>query len=102
MKKFRTINQKDQAIDLFQDNVAQAFEDILPKEIINGVLLKDIDLLNAVINQVEHKLGRDPLGYFPVKIRNGFAVLSDNDGSQPSKFLYISSSVTCNVDMWVF
>lgn len=104
MRKFKTLNHKDQTVDLMQDNISQVFDQILPKEILDGRLLKNIALSDSGTNVIEHGLGRELIGWIPVRSRDGFCVCIDLQDSSPmtDKFLYLQSIAICEVDFWVF
>ena len=50
-----------------QDQIEQSVTPIAESEIVDGNLIKEIDLTTSADNLVEHKLGREPLGWIVVR-----------------------------------
>jgi hypothetical protein len=50
-----------------QDHIAQSIAPLAESEVVDGNLIKEIDLTTSADNLVEHKLGREPLGWIVVR-----------------------------------
>jgi len=50
-----------------QDHLEQVLTPLTNSSIVDGVYIKEIDLTVSVDNLVEHKLGREPLGWIVVR-----------------------------------
>lgn len=97
LKKVGT-DQKDLA--KVQDNLEEFVKPIVSSEIIDGLLLKNV-VLQSGENKVEHKLGREPIGWMIVNKSATADVWSS--ASQLSKsILVLNSSATVTLTLWVF
>lgn len=98
MKLFRKIKTSTNDVMQLQNQVEQVLNPITKKEILDGVLLKDIIVTTAGID-VEHALLRQPLGW----------ILVDNQADATvyrtfwsDRILTLSSSATTTISIWVF
>ena len=93
-----------------QDNIEQSVNPILNAQIINGIYLKEIDLTASVDNLIEHKLGREPLGWFVVRKFAAIDIyesLTDSDGNNYNRKKFINFQIPgttsmSNVYFWIF
>ena len=94
---------KDPDVQKFQQNVENAIEPIIRKEIIDGILLKKVCLEPGVANEVKHGLGRAPQGWIVVRKRADARIWDVQDfNNNPSKTLSIAVSHSVTVDLWIF
>lgn len=85
--------------ELYQSRLKAILDPIIALPIINGLLLKNIALINGV-TIVNHKLAKQMTGW----------IIVDQDAkaniyrSQPlsDKTLTLTSDAACNVSLWVF
>ena len=103
IKFIKKVNTTIQDLYQTQENVEQVLTPILNSPIIDGVLVKDVDVgtSDTVVN---HKLGRSPLGWIVVK-RNENAVIyeSATTNNNRDKFLILkASSATTDTYFWIF
>jgi len=100
---FRKIGTESFELKQVQENVEQTFKQILTNPLINGVLLRDVQLTTGSTNLVQHKLGRKALGYIVTK-RSANATVFDADSKTvvEQNFLKLSTSANVTVDLWVF
>lgn len=91
-------------INTVQDNVAEALGQLLGKDALDSKLLKDITLLPGITNKVSHGLGRKLQGYIVVRNHGGYAVLTDQQDTNPSTnlLLYLTTPALVKVDLLVF
>ena len=100
LKKIGTSTQELQKV---QQNIENAIEPIIRKEIIDGVLLKKVCLENGVSNEIKHGLGRPPQGWIIVRKRADARIWDVQDfNNNPSKTLSIAVSHAVTVDIWIF
>lgn len=91
-----------------QDNIEQSVNPVIDAQIINGVYLKEIDLTGSADNLIEHKLGREPLGFIVVrKFAAGdiYESLTDSSGNSYDRKKFINFQVgtsMSNVYFWIF
>lgn len=86
-----------------QENTQNAIKQIINKEIIDGILLKNVCLHAEQITDVEHGLGREPLGYIVTRRRADARVWDLQDFNRnKSRTLAIVASHDVTVDLWIF
>ncbi len=105
-KAFRKIRVKDQQLDDVQTNVANTIAPVLRSLIVDGVLIKSIDLVSGV-NRVNHTLGRLPEGWLIVDRNNASTVFKTVPTSAAntitdSSTISLTSSGTVTVSIWFF
>ena len=105
------VNPKDPmagVLNSVQDHIAQSITPLAESEIVDGNLIKEIDLTTGADNLIEHKLGREPLGW--IVVRKFAAVdiyesLTDSSGSSYDRKKFITFQVGTNmtdVHFWIF
>ncbi len=99
----KQIDPENQSITQTQSNVNTAVRQIANSPIIDGVLIKNIDVgtTDTVIN---HKLGREPLGWIIVrKNEAGEIYESTTVNNNRDKFLLLrGSTATTDTNFWIF
>ena len=106
LRAFRKIRVKDQQLDDVQTNVANTLTPVLKSLIVDGVLIKDIDLVSGV-NRINHTLGRVPEGWIIVD-RNTTATVFKTipttaaNTITDSSTISLTSSGTVKVSIWFF
>lgn len=100
---FRKIGTESFELKQVQENIEQTFKSVLSNPLLDGVLLSDIGLTTGSPNMVEHKLGRQPLGYIVVK-RSAAATISDVKSEKvvEQNFLKLNTSTNVTISLWVF
>jgi len=103
IKKTRTINTKDLDLSKVQDNLTYAIDTIGSKEIIDGIVLKNINLLSSGPNVINHKLGRGLVGWYIIRKRANSDIWDSQD-TNPTQAISLILNCTNNVtvDIWVF
>lgn len=87
----------------FQDNVNETFGSILGSQILDGVLLTDIELTTGVSNNIEHKLGREIIGYIIVKKNANSIIWDSQDTNKLSNLtLVLNCSANVKISLWIF
>lgn len=99
MKKYKKLSSLDPVVKQLQENIEQAINPVLTKEIINGILIKDIVLTTGSVDKVNHKLGRNPIGYIVVK-RNANSVIWES--AMDSRTISLNCSANVTVTLWIF
>jgi hypothetical protein len=100
---FKKIGTDNFELKQVQENTEQALESLLNNPILNGVLLRSVQLTTGSPSLVEHKLGRKPLGYLVTK-RNANATIYDTETTSVAEqnFLKLNTSANVTVDLWIF
>lgn len=99
--RFKQIKSADYELMKVQDNVNSALIPVLTAQIIDGQVLKGITLVSGVDNTVNHRLGRDLVGYIVIR-KNANAAVWDSTSATPALTLILQTSVNCTVDLYVF
>lgn len=100
---FRRIRAKDPDLKSVQDAVAFVFQDITPKEILDGRVIKNVSLNSSTATVVEHGLGRAPIGYIGIKANAPANIYDTQDSNpSPSATLQLKADAAVTVSLWVF
>ena len=103
VKQFKKIGIQDKDTNKLQNNIEIALKPVLNSQIIDGVLLKCVDLDPLLRNEVAHKLGRAPLGFIVVRKRADSRIWDLQDTNPAStRTLTLACSHLVQVDLWVF
>ena len=99
----KQIDPQNQSVTQTQSNVNTALKQIANSAIIDGVLIKNIDVGTAD-TIVNHKLGREPLGWIVVrKNEAGEIYESSTVNKNRDKFLILrGSTATTDTNFWIF
>ena len=99
----KQIDPENQSITQTQSNVNSAVKQIANSPIIDGVVIEDIDVGTAD-TVVNHKLGREPLGWIIVrKNEAGEVYESTTVNNNRDKFLLLrGSTATTDTNFWIF
>ncbi len=95
---FRKLVTADSALSRLQDTLTEVFNWIRRREVLDGILLKNIDIATSS-TAVNHGLGRAPEGYIVVRANAGATV---HQISANSSALNLQASTSVTVDLWVF
>ncbi len=100
---FKKIRTQSPAIEYFQSSTNAVFADIVNREILDGILLRDIPLLTGQTNLVNHKLQRKAVGYIVVRNNANSVVYDSQDtNDHPNLSLALLCSADTTVSLWVF
>lgn len=103
LTNLKKVGLKDPESQKLQQNVENAIEPIIRKEIIDGVLIKDVCLRAGISNEVKHALGRIPQGWIVVRKRADARIWDIQDHNRnPSKTLALTCSHDVKIDLWIF
>ena len=103
MKLFKKISFSDQALQQLQNNIEVSLRSIAGKEILDGVLVRDKLLTAGQDNQVQHGLGRAPLGWIVVNSNaQATVILGTTANTFPQLYLWLRPSATVTVSLWFF
>jgi len=88
-------------LDKVQENIAQVLNPLLKNPLVNGVLLTKVQLANGTTN-VEHKLGREPLGWIIVRQDAAALIYEPSTAINKARLLTLISNAATIVDIWAF
>ena len=103
IRAFRKIRAKEFELNQVQDSIEQTFKSVLSVPLLNGVLIRSINLTSGTTNRIEHKLGRNLIGYLVLR-KDAPATIYDTKSSAVSDkdFLLLSTTQNTTIDIWVF
>ena len=92
-----------QKLDLpkMQTTWAQQIDPVLQNLLVQGQLLKSQSLINGTIT-INHKLGRQPQGWFLVSPQGSASVYQASYQPNPTLLLTLTSNAAIITDIWVF
>jgi hypothetical protein len=102
MKKVKTLNTTG-TLARIQDNIVTVLNGITDKEILDGVRLINITLTSGVTNQINHSLGREPIGWIIIRKRTQSDIWDlQDDNVNKNRFLSLACSADVTIDLWIF
>jgi len=102
MKKVKTLNTTG-PLARIQDNISTVLDNITDKEILDGIRVTNVALLNGVTNEVNHGLGRTPLGWIIIRKRAQADIWDLQDSNiNKSRTLSLACSSDVIIDLWIF
>ena len=103
IKRFARVFSTVQELVQVQDNIEQTINSVFNKEIVNGVMRRDIVLTTGSDNIVSHQLGRNLLGWV-VTERGANAVVykSSTTNPFPDRNIILNCSANVTVNIWFF
>ncbi len=90
----------DSNLSLFQQSITDQFSQVAKIPFMDGMLIKDYPLTSSTINTINHKLGRQALGYFIISNTVNTAIWNQAFSGDVNIVLSCSSDTT--VSIWVF
>jgi hypothetical protein len=96
------IQSNDQTLNQIQDLNIRTLNPVLQNQLLQGQLLQN-QKLSSGANTINHKLGRNLIGWFLTRIRANAQVWDTQDSnSSPGQTLILNASTAVTVDLWVF
>ena len=91
-----------EVLTLMQTAWAKILEPLLKNALPKGLILEDVEL-DLGLNTIDHRLGRDLVGWIIVRQRSAADVYDEQDDNQfPDRTLKLYSSAPVSVDLYVF
>lgn len=100
IKRFTVVNTKDADLNSVQRNVDDALTPIIRNPLLDGRMIEKVRLTAANPTLVEHKLGRQVLGWVIVDIDSNANVWKTPTNN--INFLQLETSADCTVNIYVF
>lgn len=93
----------DRVFSQMQTQWASQLNPLLQSPIANGALLQEVSLAVG-LNQIQHGLDRDPIGYIITRQRavNGGIFDTQDDNPNPKDTLWLNAAAAVVVDIIVF
>jgi hypothetical protein len=103
VKAFKKLANSSTETSKFQDNVETSFSEIMSKDILNGVLIKNVVLVSGQNNIISHKLERELQGFVVVRQRANSIIWDSQDSNTLKKLtLILNCSANVEIDIWCF
>lgn len=96
----RRVRTTDLAIRQVQDAEDLIFKDIARRQIVDGLLIKDVVITSGTPLSIDHGLGRTLQGWIVCK-QNANSVIWET-ASSISSILILNASSTVTISLWVF
>jgi hypothetical protein len=101
----KQIDPNNRDVTQTQSNVNTAVKQIANSPIIDGVIIKDVSFVGANDTVVNHKLGREPLGFIVIGQKQGDVVFeSTTTNNNRDKYLLLKKGTanTVTINFWIF
>tara|TARA_R100001082_G_C4315938_1_gene138970 strand:- start:502 stop:831 length:330 start_codon:yes stop_codon:yes gene_type:complete len=101
----KQIDPDNRDVTQTQSNVNTVVKQISNSPIIDGVIIKDVSFVGSTDTIVNHKLGREPLGFIVIGQKQGDVVYeSTTTNNNRDKFLILKKDTvsTPTITFWVF
>jgi hypothetical protein len=103
VEPWKRIDTGDPVIEELQDNAEPIMRFIEGADLLNGVLIKNQLLLVGVPTDINHGLGRAPLGFIVVRKRANAVVWDmQDDNTAKTSTIRLIASAEVTLDVWVF
>jgi hypothetical protein len=100
MRKFESVH--GQELDIVQDRLEEVLGQFSDAQIVNGQLIKGVELTSGQNNDVNHGLQRSP-SYIVCGKDAVATITNDQDGNPfPTRTLRLLTTADVKVDLWVF
>ena len=100
-KRFARVQTISREVNQIQDRIASATDPFFDQPFFGGVLLTDVLLTAGYGNQIQHGLGREPLG-FVLAGANAYAMVCENTSSRTDKIIELNTTATATVSLWIY
>lgn len=100
---FRRVQVKSDDVKHLQDGIAQIFNQILKKQIIDGIFIQDITITGGTPLEISHGLDNTPRGWIIVK-KNAESDVWQTVSDTPSATMVLNATAatTVTISLWVF
>jgi hypothetical protein len=101
LPSFRKTRVLNADVKNFQDAVAQIFNQILKKQIIDGVILEDLTITSGTPLSIDHGLNTLIRGWIVIR-KNASSNIYESASDTPTKTLILNASSNVTISLWVF
>lgn len=102
MKDLKRIAATNNEVARLQSNLEVWAQSVKLDGVNDGILLRDIALTAGATNLVEHRLNREPRGYFAMPKSSSIIWSLQDDNVFKTKSLALDCSADVIADLWVF
>lgn len=98
---FRKVKVTDDSVRNLQDAIAQIFNQVLKKQIIDGVMIEGLTITSGTPLSINHGLDTLVRGWILVR-KNSNSNVWESVSATPTKTLILNASATVTISLWVF
>lgn len=98
---FRAIRTAVRDIQRLQDALSKVFNAIQTKQILDGRLVEDIEIVSGTVTELDHGLQRPVRGWIVVE-KNANAVVWTSESEIPNRTLNLNTSANVTISLWIF
>ena len=103
IKDFKKVSSLEPATAKLQERLQEFFVPFVNCEIIDGQILKNVQLTTGAPNTIAHLLGRELLGLTVIRQRASAIIWDEQDtNTLKQRNLILQTSANVTVDLWVF
>jgi len=103
VRGLKKIEFEDEATNRAWVYLQSVLTPILQSTILDGELVTNVELTSGVDNVVRNPLGREIIGWIPVRVRAEANIWDQQDSSSSKKStLTLRTSADVEVDLWIF
>jgi hypothetical protein len=103
LRSFQRYDVTDPSVRELQYRLEETLRPITDSSIIDGILIKDVDLASGTSTKIAHKLGRTLQGWIIVGRNAAQHVYDENSGQTDlNTYLHLTAGGTVTVNIWVF
>jgi len=100
---FRRVRSADNVIRQLQDATDTVFKDISDRQIVDGNILEGIEITGGTPKVIDHKLGRELIGWQVVRKNVTTDIWDSQDtNATPILNLILNATNTVTISLWVF
>lgn len=99
LKPFRKVQTTDKDLNMLQENIKEFLDALIKNPLLSANVLRAVPLASGT-NQVQHGLGRNYQSVF-VGMSSTTPTLTIGTSADPTKFVAVTASAPCAVDMLV-
>lgn len=102
VEKLARVQTSDRDVNQLQENVIRSVEPVIENPIVDGLLLQSVPLTFGA-NSINHKLGRNLVGWHITRMRAPAIIYDTQDTNlMPGLTLALVTSAAVTVDLYVF
>ena len=100
MKKYTDVNVSDYDLSRVQDSIRQSLDDLISKQLIDGILLENVSLTSGQDNIINHKLSRKLRMWLVVR-KNANSDVWEVSSVVSTKQISLRCSANVTISLWV-
>lgn len=102
IRSFKKTSFEDQETSKLQTNLEIFFKQLETIALLDGVLLRDVELTSGSATKVQHKLARKPIGWMLAGQDANANIWEDTSNTTPNSTIDLNCSANVTVNIWIF